>query len=225
MNIMNSSTLRMAKQFSKKNQVCKKAINEVNSLVIQVSKGSADLPKIDGLVLVKGSLRDTDYQEYKELKQNWEQIVKDQEKLKLQEESNIYEQRKKLSSEFDPSIDNYLSKNTYGFIQLMKEPIGYINLIILMLFFICLLLIKENKVSKKINPQKELKNNSKENEKKEKDKEKETKKPQIKKQDQEEKQGVQGNQNSKEQVEQANQEQQPINQQQQQQDIQQKKEQ
>lgn len=43
-------------QIKFRNSACKKAINEANSLVVKISKGKADLPKLDGLLLIKGEL-------------------------------------------------------------------------------------------------------------------------------------------------------------------------
>jgi hypothetical protein len=44
---------------------------KTNRLVIRLNKGKSDLPKIDGLILIKGGLSNTDYSEYRDMVENW----------------------------------------------------------------------------------------------------------------------------------------------------------
>jgi hypothetical protein len=40
-------------------------------------KTNFDLPKVDGIIIVKGTLKDTDYDEYNELVKNWDEKIKE----------------------------------------------------------------------------------------------------------------------------------------------------
>ena len=74
-------------------------------LNLEFEKTSYDLPKVDGIILVRGHLADTDYQEYQNLVRNWDEMLKEELRERERERAKLEQKRK---SNLLDDTDSYL---------------------------------------------------------------------------------------------------------------------
>lgn len=138
-----------------KSKLIKSAIDyETKKLILSLNKGSRDNPKINGIVLVKGDLEDTNYKEMKEFS---EEIKR---KAILEKES---QRKKRLESVVDKEAINwkeFMNYNSFDYTLVKKDDesllssfLNYsylfeLSMVIFLIIFI-LLLSKSNLGSKK----------------------------------------------------------------------------
>ena len=104
-----------------KNKLCSKALDE-EKLIINFLKGSADNPKINAILLIKGSLRDTDYSEKK--RRDEENRKKRIKQLKKEEIINLRHDADELYDEDQLNIENLEVKKDTGFFSIFSSPLG-----------------------------------------------------------------------------------------------------
>lgn len=95
------------------------AITTKGDLLVNFLKGKADNPKVNAVVLVKGTLEDTDYTEFQE-------FVKNKEQLERLKEQRIRDERKvviegKLKAEEDLDLSNFGVKYAKGSTRNVEE--------------------------------------------------------------------------------------------------------
>ena len=109
------------KQVYYKNKNCKDALDG-DKLKINFVKGSADNPKINAILLVKGTLKDTDYSEMQ--KKNEENRKKKMKQLKKEELINLRHDSDELYDEEMLSDENFTIKKDTGFFSIFSSPLG-----------------------------------------------------------------------------------------------------
>ena len=109
------------KQVFYKNKNCKDALDG-DKLKINFLKGRADNPKINAILLVKGTLKDTDYSEMQ--KKNEENKKKKMKQLKAEELINLRHDSDELYDEEMLSDVNFTIKKDTGFFSIFSSPLG-----------------------------------------------------------------------------------------------------
>ena len=104
-----------------KNKNCNKALDG-DKLVVNFKKGSADNPKVNAILLVKGNLKDTDYTEKK--KKEEENKKKKMKMLKKEELINLRHDADELYDEEQLSDENFSIKKDTGFFSIFSSPLG-----------------------------------------------------------------------------------------------------
>ena len=109
------------KQVFYKNKNCKDALDG-DKLKINFLKGRADNPKINAILLVKGTLKDTDYSEMqKKIEENKKKKMK---QLKTEELINLRHDSDELYDEEMLSDVNFTIKKDTGFFSIFSSPLG-----------------------------------------------------------------------------------------------------
>jgi hypothetical protein len=109
------------KQVFYKNKNCKDALDG-DKLKINFLKGRADNPKINAILLVKGTLKDTDYSEMqKKIEENKKKKMK---QLKTEELINLRHDSDELYDEETLSDVNFTIKKDTGFFSIFSSPLG-----------------------------------------------------------------------------------------------------
>ena len=109
------------KQVYFKNKSCNKALDG-DKLVINFNKGSADNPKINAILLIKGTLKDTDYIDKK--KKDEENRKKKMKQLKREELINLRHDADELYDEEQLNDENFTIKKDTGFFSIFSSPLG-----------------------------------------------------------------------------------------------------
>ena len=109
------------KQVYYKNKNCNKALMG-DKLQINFVKGSADNPKINAILLVKGSLKDTDYIE--KMKKEEENKKKRMKQMKKDELIALRHDADELYDEEQLSDENFTVKKDTGFFSIFSTPLG-----------------------------------------------------------------------------------------------------
>ena len=109
------------KQVYFKNRSCNKALDG-DKLVLNFKKGSADNPKINAILLVKGNLRDTDYSEKK--RKDEENKKKKMKMLRKEELINLRHDADELYDEEQLNDENFTLKKDTGFFSIFSSPLG-----------------------------------------------------------------------------------------------------
>ena len=109
------------KQVYYQNKNCGKALDGEN-LVINFMKGKRDNPKINAILLIKGTLKDTDYSEKK--KKEEEMLKKRMKQLKKEELINLRHDADELYDESILSDENVTIKKDTGFFSIFSTPLG-----------------------------------------------------------------------------------------------------
>jgi hypothetical protein len=109
------------KQVYYKNKNCAKAL-EGERLQINFNKGSADNPKINAILLIKGSLKDTDYIE--KMKEEEENKKKRMKQMKKDELIALRHDADELYDEEQLMDENFTVKKDTGFFSIFSTPLG-----------------------------------------------------------------------------------------------------
>ena len=109
------------KQVYYKNKNCAKALMG-DKLQINFVKGSADNPKVNAILLVKGSLKDTDYME--KMKREEENKKKRMKQMKKDELIALRHDTDELYDEEQLSDENFTVKKDTGFFSIFSTPLG-----------------------------------------------------------------------------------------------------
>ena len=109
------------KQVYYKNKNCNKALMG-DKLQINFVKGSADNPKVNAILLVKGSLKDTDYIE--KMKKEAENKKKRMKQMKKDELIALRHDADELYDEEQLSDENFTVKKDTGFFSIFSTPLG-----------------------------------------------------------------------------------------------------
>ena len=109
------------KQVYYKNKNCNKALDGDN-LILNFLKGKADNPKINAILLIKGTLKDTDFSEKK--KKDEENRKKKMKQLKREELINLRHDADELYDEEQLSDENFTVKKDTGFFSIFITPLG-----------------------------------------------------------------------------------------------------
>ena len=109
------------KQVYYKNKNCNKALMG-DKLQINFVKGSADNPKINAILLVKGSLKDTDYIE--KMKKEEENKKKRMKQMKKDELIALRHDADELYDEEQLNDENFTVKKDTGFFSIFSTPLG-----------------------------------------------------------------------------------------------------
>ena len=109
------------KQVYYKNKNCNKALMG-DKLQINFVKGSADNPKVNAILLVKGSLKDTDYIE--KMKKEEENKKKRMKQMKKDEIIALRHDDDELYDEEQLSDENFTVKKDTGFFSIFSTPLG-----------------------------------------------------------------------------------------------------
>ena len=109
------------KQVYYKNKNCNKALMG-DKLQINFVKGSADNPKVNAILLVKGSLKDTDYIE--KMKKEEENKKKRMKQMKKDELIALRHDADELYDEEQLSDENFTVKKDTGFFSIFSTPLG-----------------------------------------------------------------------------------------------------
>jgi hypothetical protein len=109
------------KQVYFKNKSCNKALDG-DKLVVNFKKGTADNPKVNAILLVKGNLKDTDYTEKK--KKEEENKKKKMKMLKKEELINLRHDADELYDEEQLNDENFTIKKDTGFFSIFSSPLG-----------------------------------------------------------------------------------------------------
>ena len=109
------------KQVYYKNKNCAKALMG-DKLQINFVKGSADNPKVNAILLVKGSLKDTDYME--KMKKEEENKKKRMKQMKKDELIALRHDADELYDEEQLSDENFTVKKDTGFFSIFSTPLG-----------------------------------------------------------------------------------------------------
>ena len=110
------------KQVYYKNKNCAKALDSDNKLLINFVKGSADNPKINAILLIKGSLKDTDYIE--KMKKEEENKKKRMKQMKKDELIALRHDADELYDEEQLNDENFTVKKDTGFFSIFSTPLG-----------------------------------------------------------------------------------------------------
>ena len=108
------------KQVYYKNKNCNKALMG-DKLQINFVKGSADNPKVNAILLVKGSLKDTDYIE--KMKKEEENKKKRMKQMKKDELIALRHDADELYDEEQLSDENFTVKKDTGFFSIFSTPL------------------------------------------------------------------------------------------------------
>ena len=109
------------KQVYYKNKNCAKALDG-DKLQLNFVKGSADNPKINAILLIKGSLKDTDY--YEKMKKEEENKKKRIKQMKKDELIALRHDADELYNEEDLNDENFTIKKDTGFFSIFSTPLG-----------------------------------------------------------------------------------------------------
>ena len=109
------------KQVYYKNKNCAKALSG-DKLQINFVRGSADNPKINAILLVKGSLKDTDYIE--KMKTEEENKKKRMKQMKKDELIALRHDADELYDEEQLNDENFTIKKDTGFFSIFSTPLG-----------------------------------------------------------------------------------------------------
>jgi len=109
------------KQVYYKNKNCAKALDG-ERLQINFNKGSADNPKINAILLIKGSLKDTDYIE--KMKEEEENKKKRMKQMKKDELIALRHDADELYDEEQLMDENFTVKKDTGFFSIFSTPLG-----------------------------------------------------------------------------------------------------
>ena len=109
------------KQVYYKNKSCNKALDG-DKLVVNFKKGSADNPKINAILLIKGSIKDTDYSEKK--RKDEENKKKKMKMLRKEELINLRHDADELYDEEQLNDENFTLKKDTGFFSIFSSPLG-----------------------------------------------------------------------------------------------------
>ena len=109
------------KQVYYKNKNCAKALMG-DKLQINFVKGSADNPKVNAILLVKGSLKDTDYIE--KMKKEEENKKKRMKQMKKDELIALRHDADELYDEEQLNDENFTVKKDTGFFSIFSTPLG-----------------------------------------------------------------------------------------------------
>ena len=109
------------KQVYYKNKNCAKALMG-DKLQINFVKGSADNPKVNAILLVKGSLKDTDYIE--KMKKEEENKKKRMKQMKKDELIALRHDADELYDEEQLNDENFTVKKDTGFFNIFSTPLG-----------------------------------------------------------------------------------------------------
>ena len=109
------------KQVYYKNKNCAKALMG-DKLQINFVKGSADNPKVNAILLVKGSLKDTDYIE--KMKKEVENKKKRMKQMKKDELIALRHDADELYDEEQLNDENFTVKKDTGFFSIFSTPLG-----------------------------------------------------------------------------------------------------
>ena len=104
-----------------KNKNCNKALDGDN-LILNFLKGKADNPKINAILLIKGTLKDTDFNEKK--KKDEENRKKKMKQLKREELINLRHDADELYDEDQLNDENFAVKKDTGFFSIFSTPLG-----------------------------------------------------------------------------------------------------
>ena len=103
------------------NRICNKALDG-DKLLVNFVKGSADNPKVNAILLIKGGLKDTDYSEKK--KKDEENKKKKMKELKREELINLRHDADELYDEDLLRDENFAIKKDTGFFSIFSSPFG-----------------------------------------------------------------------------------------------------
>ncbi|KAM3134911.1 hypothetical protein pb186bvf_012911 [Paramecium bursaria] len=95
------------------NTLCVEAVSN-GKLSVQLEKTSLDNPYIHGLVLFGGQLNDTDYNDYQELRANWDKIQK-QEQYRQEQERNKKQESRVKRKERVKIRNDQINEQEYSF--------------------------------------------------------------------------------------------------------------
>ena len=109
------------RQVNYKDKTCNKALDG-DKLIVNFKKGSADNPKINAILLIKGTLKDTDYLEKK--KKDEENKKKKMKQLKKEELINLRHDADELYDEEQLNDENFTIKKDTGFFSIFSTPLG-----------------------------------------------------------------------------------------------------
>ena len=109
------------KQVYYKNKSCNKALDG-DKLIVNFNKGSADNPKINAILLIKGSLKDTDYADKK--KRDEENRKKKLKQMKRDELIALRHDADELYDEEQLNDENFTIKKDTGFFSIFSSPLG-----------------------------------------------------------------------------------------------------
>ena len=104
-----------------KNKLCNKALDE-EKLLINFLKGKADNPKVNAILLIKGTLKDTDYIEKR--KKDEENKKKKQRQMKKEELIALRHDADELYNEEQLSDENFTIKKDTSFFSIFSSPLG-----------------------------------------------------------------------------------------------------
>jgi len=104
-----------------KNKNCNKALDG-DKLLVNFMKGSADNPKINAILLLKGTLKDTDYSEKK--RRDEENKKKKLKQMRKEELINLRHDADELYDEEQLSDENFSIKKDTGFFSIFSRPLG-----------------------------------------------------------------------------------------------------
>ena len=109
------------KQVFYKNRISKGAI-EGDKLKLNFLKGSADNPKVNAILLIKGTLKDTDYSEKQ--KRNEENRKKKMKQMRREELIALRHDADELYDEEQLNDDIFTIKKDTGFFSIFSTPLG-----------------------------------------------------------------------------------------------------
>lgn len=104
-----------------KNKNCNKALDG-DKLLVNFLKGSADNPKINAILLIKGNLKDTDYSEKKQ--RDEENRKKKMRQMRSDELINLRHDADELYDEQQLNDENFTIKKDTGFFSIFSSPLG-----------------------------------------------------------------------------------------------------
>ncbi len=104
-----------------KNKNCNKALDG-DKLLVNFLRGGADNPKINAILLLKGTLKDTDYSEKK--KRDEENKKKKMRQMRKEELINLRHDADELYDEEQLSDENFTIKKDTGFFSIFSSPLG-----------------------------------------------------------------------------------------------------
>ena len=104
-----------------KNKNCNKALDG-DKLLVNFLKGSADNPKINAILLIKGNLKDTDYSEKRQKEE--ENRKKKMRQMRKDELINLRHDADELYDEEQLNDENFTIKKDTGFFSIFSSPLG-----------------------------------------------------------------------------------------------------
>ena len=104
-----------------KNKNCNKALDG-DKLLVNFVKGSADNPKINAILLIKGNLKDTDYSEKRQKEE--ENRKKKMRQMRKDELINLRHDADELYDEEQLNDENFTIKKDTGFFSIFSSPLG-----------------------------------------------------------------------------------------------------